>query len=37
MIFYATFAKNKKRKDLKEQYYKDKISSINTIANKSLN
>lgn len=37
MIFYATFAKNKKRKNLKEQYYKDKISSINTIANKSLN
>jgi hypothetical protein len=37
MIFYATYAKNKKGKNLKKNYYKDKISSINTIGNKSLN
>ena len=37
MIFYATFAKNKKKINLKKKYYIDKISSRNSIKDKSLN
>tara|TARA_B110000008_G_C16891212_1_gene532878 strand:- start:242 stop:1015 length:774 start_codon:yes stop_codon:yes gene_type:complete len=37
MIFYATFAKNKKKINLKKIYYQDKINSKNSIKNKSLN
>ena len=37
MIFYVTFAKIDKFKNLKEKYYNDKISSKNTLSSKSLN
>ena len=36
MIFYVTFAKNLKNQNLKRKYYKDKITSKNSISNKSL-
>ena len=37
MIFYATYANNKKRTDIKKKYYLDKINSRNSLKNKSLN
>ena len=37
MIFYATYANNQKKIDIKKKYYLDKISSRNSLKNKSLN
>lgn len=37
MIFYATYAKNNKKVDIKKKYYHDKIKSRNSVKNKSLN
>ena len=36
MIFYATFCKKNKKKDIRKMYYRDKLNSYNNKNNKSL-